>query len=719
MDPSAQNNQLGKLALQIRKAIVASLPTARDQFLTISMPGRIIDTTPGGEFVPQTTYSASGDNKRKVNEAKLVDSMVPLSTVMLGPSGKSVSRSYLSALDHLVPANSGLDLEHLESDETSAATTKYKSGSKYNAAMSYLRSPAPVNTSGRTIVDVYIEKQTAYARAQSILEGVLIKNAGAAKSKAGMNADELAIATSEMKRANDKLQAAWMDWVINGHKTMIDHHFAVVDTTTIMSRIEMAKAALRRATISDIDDGTEWPRVTLSPENWAVLCANKSKSWASRNPLSPAIIQMEITRLKKIVVALKGNLEWANEHAGKNPEPAQVLNEANEPKPSQKLVDLRAALKTIQEELDAAKAEKESDEEIEGIQERLERARSAVLVQEAEEHPEADTPETEAEIAAYKEVVEAANEYKTSDPKTQDAKKTDVLEKSKAIGELLDKNIEKEKEIVAKMVAGSSGQLKRTLQGMIAERQDEIRQLELSLTSPRPAAERIKVITSIEKVKNNGKDVYVPVEGKPEVSDFVKAALAPTEEKPDEIADPWTTISFSASAMKSAESSEEASLSVQAKVEVNYGMFSGGGGTDVSSARQKLSKTMEESSVTGTFSTMLVQINRPWLHGELFEDTDIDTPTTNKLSPGPQELKDWLDNGREPELSAYGTFPWYPTAFVVAADTELEIKCSRSDAEVLASACPPTPTPMLATVPLSVQVLMLRPETRVQATEWK
>lgn len=295
---------------------------------------------------------------------------------------------------------------------------------------------------------------------------------------------------------------------------------------------------------------------------------------------------MEITRLKKIVVALKGNLEWANEHAGKNPEPAQVLNEANEPKPSQKLVDLRAALKTIQEELDAAKAEKESDEEIEGIQERLERARSAVLVQEAEEHPEADTPETEAEIAAYKEVVEAANEYKTSDPKTQDAKKTDVLEKSKAIGELLDKNIEKEKEIVAKMVAGSSGQLKRTLQGMIAERQDEIRQLELSLTSPRPAAERIKVITSIEKVKNNGKDVYVPVEGKPEVSDFVKAALAPTEEKPDEIADPWTTISFSASAMKSAESSEEASLSVQAKVEVNYGMFSGGGGTDVSSARQ-------------------------------------------------------------------------------------------------------------------------------------
>lgn len=298
---------------------------------------------------------------------------------------------------------------------------------------------------------------------------------------------------------------------------------------------------------------------------------------------------MEIVRLKKMVVALKGNLEWANEHAEKNPEPAKVLKEANEPKPpSPELESLRAKFKTIQGELTAAKAEEEHDDEkIEEIQARLEAARLDVLEQEAKEHPDVDTPETKSEITAYKNVVEAANEYKTSDPSAQGAKKAAVLEKSNTIGALLDKNIAKEKELVAKMVAGSSGQLKRTLQRKIAEMEDEIRQLELSLTtSPRPAAERIKVITSVEKVKNNGKDVYVPVESEPEVSDFIKTALAPTEEKPDEIADPWTTISFTASAMKSAESSEEASFSVQAQLEVNYGMFSGGGGTDVSSASQ-------------------------------------------------------------------------------------------------------------------------------------
>lgn len=45
----ANNERLGDISLQLRKAISALLPTAADQFLTISIPGRVIDTTPGGE----------------------------------------------------------------------------------------------------------------------------------------------------------------------------------------------------------------------------------------------------------------------------------------------------------------------------------------------------------------------------------------------------------------------------------------------------------------------------------------------------------------------------------------------------------------------------------------------------------------------------------------------------------------------------------------------
>lgn len=59
------------------------------------------------------------------------------------------------------------------------------------------------------------------------------------------------------------------------------------------------------------------------------------------------------------------------------------------------------------------------------------------------------------------------------------------------------------------------------------------------------------------------------------------------------------------------------------------------------------------------------------------------TPTI-RLSPGAKDLKDWLDNKRESELAAYGTFPWYPTAFVVAADTELEVGLT-NDTSLIAS----------------------------------
>jgi hypothetical protein len=39
--------QFDKVAQTIRGAIIASLPCAFEQFVTISMPGQIIDTRPG------------------------------------------------------------------------------------------------------------------------------------------------------------------------------------------------------------------------------------------------------------------------------------------------------------------------------------------------------------------------------------------------------------------------------------------------------------------------------------------------------------------------------------------------------------------------------------------------------------------------------------------------------------------------------------------------
>lgn len=44
------------------------------------------------------------------------------------------------------------------------------------------------------------------------------------------------------------------------------------------------------------------------------------------------------------------------------------------------------------------------------------------------------------------------------------------------------------------------------------------------------------------------------------------------------------------------------------------------------------------------------------------------------LSPRPGDLKDWHDKNSENGLMEFGTFPWYPTTLVVAANTVIEVR---------------------------------------------
>lgn len=91
---------------------------------------------------------------------------------------------------------------------------------------------------------------------------------------------------------------------------------------------------------------------------------------------------------------------------------------------------------------------------------------------------------------------------------------------------------------------------------------------------------------------------------------------------------------------------------------------------------------MSECSVDGSFSAMLVTIRQPWLHADLFQDFDIDTSDDVKLSPGAAQIKNWIEKGDNEtgvnKLTDYGKFPAYPTSFIVAADTVLELKSTES-----------------------------------------
>lgn len=73
---------LARINAQIRQAVLDCFPCANEEFVTIQMPGAIIDTRLGGSYVSKgERVTADIRNTIMCNEAMLVDSMVPLDKV--------------------------------------------------------------------------------------------------------------------------------------------------------------------------------------------------------------------------------------------------------------------------------------------------------------------------------------------------------------------------------------------------------------------------------------------------------------------------------------------------------------------------------------------------------------------------------------------------------------------------------------------------------------
>jgi len=213
-------------------------------------------------------------NSVQINEAILCDDMPALSGVQLGPTGKSVSKSYAATLRKLRTA--GWCYLHFSfsswltstssgstgiSDETSTDRLS-PSELRYRRAMDYLVGRDKEEPT-KSRVDLYREKQTLYTDA---LER---------KTKAYHGA--LARATSDphnttphLQRAaydrwvaenyeafNGHVQAAYMNWVTIGKKEEVEHYFSIVDNDSAMSRVNASKVwmvlPIDRLTGSDLD----------------------------------------------------------------------------------------------------------------------------------------------------------------------------------------------------------------------------------------------------------------------------------------------------------------------------------------------------------------------------------------------------------------------------------------------------------------------------------
>ena len=147
-----------------------------------------------------------------------------------------------------------------------------------------------------------------------------------------------------------------------------------------------------------------------------------------------------------------------------------------------------------------------------------------------------------------------------------------------------------------------------------------------------------------------------------------------------ESADVWTKVTFSVGSESSSSSTKESNISGSASLEVGNWWASVKASTSFSSSSKKIESAMSSCAVSGSFSAMVVNIKRPWLYSDLFSDFDIDISDATKLSPGSKQIKDWVEGGDTgsgaDKRTDYGKFPAYPTAFIVAADTVLEVRGS-------------------------------------------
>ncbi|KAK3711832.1 hypothetical protein LTR37_009350 [Vermiconidia calcicola] len=641
-------------------------------YLTIAVPGTTIDTRKirdGGTFVWDAVDSAFAPTQALQAEAKLVDSIIPLSNVMIGNTGKSVARSYARALDCLVarPATVHTD--------AGGSAMRSPGNAVYDNAMRYLTTVD--SDTGLTKVDLYIQKQAAWAHSQDAWDKAKINARKDATSRlpkdvVGQNQDFDDWNQANYRKFKFAVQGRYIDWVTKGYKFEVEQNFkltkrkGIVDVDSIMARVEASKESLRNSTVVEVDGSNKVNLVSLTPKNWATLCKMKEDGWFARNgDYTLEQLNAEIDRLSRLLVSYKvmgsamgytiaPDLTVSDPDATKVTYPVDLPGEAPDTKgPSDNLQTAYADLYTKSALLSAVNrklegktpSELEDDPAWKSANDALNTSRFA-LRRALDDQQHAQSDHTKRSMASMK------------DTDTQNAIKfwlSDMLHRTNA-------SINK-------------------LEGL--------RKTKSQMQPPRPPV--IAGATAKDPKKANDQtpngttnaetgDVYPDhaTTGSTTGTNPSSGALPQAETT----SDPWVSVnaSFSASDQSSVSSASSWGMSVGGGA--GWGPWSVGGAYSHDQSSSDFSSDMASCDVSISFSCLVVNIGRPWLYGELFADSELDAARDILLSPGPQQMKAWMaaqtneDGTFDPaaiaSLSDYSMFPAYPTSFVVAADTTIE-----------------------------------------------
>ncbi|PTB37465.1 hypothetical protein M441DRAFT_30603 [Trichoderma asperellum CBS 433.97] len=690
---SAQEDQallmLQRANLSLRKAILANFPCAYEHFLPAP-----------------TGITADQRNAIYCNEAMLADTMMPLDKVILGPTGKSVTRSYFTSLDMLVPRKTDIGTFDLNGGASQDANSQEY---KYTLAMEYLRKAAPASAQKTnndvkgskdtlvkrgvpaTTVDLYVEKQLNWSTARAKWDAARNEAIEARESRPDkQSAAAFSLRQKKLKSAQGELHARWMDWVVNGDKLKVDYCFALVDRDSIMARIERAKEATRDAMLTSID-GTEWAQVHFEPANWAKLCRDKAVAWRTRHPASPAHVQMQLDSLRSMKEAYNAyDAQLAQRAASGQPggtAPTEFdINTAkfpdtNVPDITSKKEEIESkapALQAAFKDWEAAKAEPTPDaEKVRRLQWKVAALENQETMRVVKEYNKPSVSENKLQ-AAEKRLREAYNAMYTAEKKARSIpiipgadkelveKKDEWLKARTALTEA------QTDETTAQLSASGAANLRTSIKSRITSLNSEIQRLEGRLAGNNPP----DMIVGVEGDKEG------PIEkSKPDTS----GGAVGSGRGDSGTADVWTDIAFTVSAQSDDHKLEEHGMSGAFHAEAQTWYAAVKAESSFSKNDKTINDFMSKCTISGSFSAMVVSIKRPWLHAELFQDFDIDIPAGTFLSPGAKTIKYWVENG-DNEYNGYvrtnyGKFPAYPTAFIVAADANLSFKSTQSAAE--------------------------------------
>ncbi|KIJ25053.1 hypothetical protein M422DRAFT_274042, partial [Sphaerobolus stellatus SS14] len=175
------------------------------------------------------------------------------------------------------------------------------------------------------------------------------------------------------------------------------------------------------------------------------------------------------------------------------------------------------------------------------------------------------------------------------------------------------------------------------------------------------------------------------LEGLAESMGILKAlpdpTLAPPPPAQKPLEDFLTPITAELSSSSETTATQTSISTFSAGTTASWGIASVSASVNHSEAHTSAMKELVGSNIKVSFECMRMDITRPWLRPELFYDEDLVPGPGIKISPGFTRLRELMESqapNAQSELAMHGTFPLYPTAFLVACNVVLEISESTS-----------------------------------------